>query len=86
MRGFLKKFNWFQKRKRIEKPSVESYRQLRELITTTLRDAPKGNIKKGINHYQAAINLTTRHKDRSFPIFRWKKFLKESLRQSQNTK
>merc|ERR1712087_1026155 len=35
---------------RIEKSSVKSYRQLRQLLTTTLRHAPKKYIKKGITH------------------------------------
>ena len=71
---------------RIEKSSVKSYRQLRQLLTTTLRHAPKKYIKKGITHYQAAINLTTLDEDKTFVIFRWKTLFKESLGQSQNTK
>ena len=82
----MKKFNWFQKKIRIEKSSVESYRQLRELLTTTLLHAPKKNIKKGINHYQTALNSNTRHEDMRFAFYRWKTCLKESLGQSQNTK
>ena len=60
--------------------------QLRQLLTTTLRHAPKKYIKKGITHYQAAINLTTLDEDKTFVIFRWKTLFKESLGQSQNTK
>ena len=52
--------NQFQKKKKIEKPSIESYRQLRERLTTTLWNAPKLYIYKDINRYQSAIEQSIR--------------------------
>ena len=60
--------------------------QLRELLTTTIRNVPKITIKNGITTYQAAISRSPRKGQMIFAIIGKKMFWSKTLSQFQNKK